>query len=579
MRILKIILLLIVSSSSYGATLNISGNVTDLSNAPIDSHWVYISVSDSINMFQSTDSVQTNIQGDYSFSISDPAISQYANATITVIDCNSTMHTLLTYMPGGIGYDFQICNGVSPSCQAQFMYFVDSLNTNTYHFVNQSTNNISNTWSVNGIVVSQQLDFTYTFSSPSVDTVCLQIIGNMNCADTACAIIVMDTCSTSFTSIVNGMTVDFVPFNNGVVDYYFWDFGDGNVQMSLASLVSHTYSNNGNYNVVLTSYTVSGQDTCVAVYSDFVLIGQPYPMGNIYGYVFAGSDYLDIGEIFLYAKNPINGNLTLVESTVLIPDSNNVSTYFIFDNIAYGNYYIKCIIPQSSNEYGKYFNTWASQNPNFQEISWENAEVLELSSTLQLAYINLKVPDVFISKGSSEISGSIINNMGIDVSEQVLYLMNYNKNLIGCIQPNSTGDFSFDSLVYGTYYIRPELININTLDIEVLLNANTPSVGNIEIQLDSNSYSTSIRRDENLITFDVYPNPVNEKLNLYISGLQGNEIIIDIYNTLGINIYSKKMVLHGDYNCNIDFYNNEPGLYIITLSDGYEIYSKKILKK
>ncbi|MCK5846249.1 MAG: T9SS type A sorting domain-containing protein, partial [Bacteroidales bacterium] len=271
--------------------------------------------------------------------------------------------------------------------------------------------------------------------------------------------------------------------------------------------------------------------------------------------------------------------LIFEDSTMIITDYSTSSKYFVFENIPYGNYYIKCIISDNSSEYGNYFNTWASHDPNNQHVSWEDAEVFLLNSEFEIANINLKEPDVVFSGGAGVISGEITNTMGINTSEQLLYLLNDTKNFVSAIYPSPTGSFRFDSLIMGTYYIRPELLNITSMDIEIQLNVDAPTVDDVQISIDSNHYFTSVNKiNSNIFDFNVYPNPTDGFINLDIVTKNESKLIVNIYNMLGVSLYTNSLSIDEIQILKLDISEYKTGLYFISVSDGYNVSVKKILK-
>ena len=85
MKIILINILLLLSITLSANTISVSGNVVDLNNSPIPNHWVVIEVSDSTTSYFSTDSVLTDMVGNYSYTLSNPSLSTIGTAEISVL--------------------------------------------------------------------------------------------------------------------------------------------------------------------------------------------------------------------------------------------------------------------------------------------------------------------------------------------------------------------------------------------------------------------------------------------------------------------------------------------------------------
>ena len=79
--------------------------------------------------------------------------------------------------------------------------------------------------------------------------------------------------------------------------------------------------------------------------------------------------------------------------------------------------------------------------------------------------------------------------------------------------------------------------------------------------------------DDNFIS--VYPNPVNNMLNLQVTNLKG-DIDFNIYNELGQQVESGKMNGYKVNTFDVSIY--PPGIYMISITAGTQRYSTKFIK-
>ncbi|MFK8006955.1 MAG: PKD domain-containing protein [Saprospiraceae bacterium] len=130
-------------------------------------------------------------------------------------------------------------------------------------FNDQSSSNVTAwLWNFPGGTPSTSMEQNplVTYNSPGVYSVDLTVT-NASGSDMISQtdyITVNDVPSANFTQVTNGLTVDFTNTSTNA-NSYSWDFGDGNT--STETNPSHTYSGDGNYDVVLTATNDCGSVT------------------------------------------------------------------------------------------------------------------------------------------------------------------------------------------------------------------------------------------------------------------------------------------------------------------------------
>ncbi len=578
MKNLLILIFLTLSSNIFGFTLNVTSSALDLNNNPISNHWVYIEANDSINSFYYYDSTQTNTNGNYSFNVNNVP-SQNIIFNIYTFDCVNTVHNKTVNTTSGNPSPFNICsNNPNPQCNAQFTYVQDATNPNKYYFTNQSTNYNLSSWYVNNTLMSNQTNFTYIFlQNPSINSICLVIYDSLNnCSDSSCTTIIINNCSTNFTYTINGLLVNFTAQSSPSADYYEWNFGDGNTQTTSSANITHSYNNAGIYPITLTTLNIynQAQDTCFAFASDSIYVGNPSNTGSIYGYVFADSNYLNDGTIELYGKNPVSQKMDLLDSANFTIDSINSSSYFIFENKTYGNYYIKCRINNTSSFYGNFYDTWYPK-----EINWQSAQKVELNSSIAAANIILEKPSIFFSGGIGSIEGKVIPEQGINASQTKVYLYSSGQ-LAKESKLDINGKYYFDSLIYGTYTIKPELTNYNTFSHNITISQENLAHTNVNFGINSNGfYVGNNPAINNISLIKVFPNPAKDELNILINSEINGDIIITISDLLGRVVYTKTTQINHKTTIKIPINEINSGVFIVYISDNYGSTTKKFIKQ
>ena len=95
-----------------------------------------------------------------------------------------------------------------------------------------------------------------------------------------------------------------------------------------------------------------------------------------------------------------------------------------------------------------------------------------------------------------------------------------------------------------------------------------------EVHFKSHPLGTGISKYDYDNTINVYPNPTNGKL--YIRGLKSNIQTLDIYNLLGVKVYSIANLQHQLLN-EIDLSGLQKGIYFMNIYDGDKIHTQKIV--
>ncbi|WP_179333908.1 zinc-dependent metalloprotease [Winogradskyella costae] len=124
---------------------------------------------------------------------------------------------------------------------------------------------------------------------------------------------------------------------------------------------------------------------------------------------------------------------------------------------------------------------------------------------------------------------------------------------------NSQGDwvfFIFDNTVNGTDSA------INTVTIEVCENSVQPVLSVQDNELDQLS---------------IYPNPNNGTFNIQFNPRSGEDVSVAVYDIRGRSIYAKNFQNGGRFEETIQLNNAQSGVYLLTIVDGAQKVTKKII--
>lgn len=179
-------------------------------------------------------------------------------------------------------------------CKAEFYFEPDTnAQANEFKYVFHAnefaldTTPQSFTWAVDGQQVSTSSTFNYQFPAEGQYDICLAIVSNSGCTDTICQLTEIKNgpnCKADFNFDVN-QALKQVVFQDasqssaGIFEWS-WDFGDGN--SSADPNPSHTYTQDGNYNVCV---NIKANDSCFNSFCKMVNIGNVQGCQPMYSFI------------------------------------------------------------------------------------------------------------------------------------------------------------------------------------------------------------------------------------------------------------------------------------------------------
>ena len=433
------------------------------------------------------------------------------------------------------------------SCHAEFTYYSDSSNTIGYavNFIDQSTTSTGTItswfWNFgdpasgsNGTSTSQNP--THVFTTAGNYNVCLHIASSdSSCTDWTCHVVVVNPnpgCQAYFSYSVNpapgNYTATFTDLSSGNPTAWQWSFGDGS-SSSLQNPV-HAFAAPGSYPVTLTIFGANCQSTFTKTVN--ILDSTNYHM--VYGQVFAGDFPINTGMAMIFSVDTTANYQPFVE----VAPIDSMGIYY-FTLVPAGNYYIMAIPFAPAGYLPTYYGN---------TISWQSATVVSLGTAANPYNINLEACGQMLP-GQGSASGQV--NMG-DVSNAMLdkinmIIMNDQEKAIGFAQLSTTGAFSFPSLAYGTYWLRPEMPGVTSETIMIVLSADKPHA-EVVMTFTGKSILGVGEKDALVNAWSVYPNPVVDKVNVDINLKSSTTAIAEVYNFANQLIFTQELQLTSGAN-------------------------------
>ncbi len=145
-----------------------------------------------------------------------------------------------------------------------------------------------------------------------------------------------------------------------------------------------------------------------------------------------------------------------------------------------------------------------------------------------------------------------------------------------------TGEFEFDFLPLGDYYIHPEKTGLQTVNYQVHLTERVSSSNNVDFLISADTIAFAMdmsKRKHEPVAMSIFPNPVEEELTITLpAAITENTSTIILYDTQGRIIQAE--TCH-DNQLRFSLKNMPAGLYFVKAIDGTGklISFRRIIKK
>jgi PKD repeat protein len=326
----------------------------------------------------------------------------------------------------------------------------------------------------------------------------------------------------------------------GEPDSWYWDFGDG--QTSSEQHPVHQYEESGSYEVTLTidQDNPFGED-CSDTWATVIETPNYFHIG---GFIFAGHFPInnpvptgDTSEILLYRYT--NNHVVPVDTSSFTENGYYYSLFLLQDH-----YLIKSRLTDGSVNASDYFPTYFGDH-----LLWQNADLCYIadSNHFQLDIHLHALPE--IESGIGSISGSVFRSFAGDqltwpaFDTQVL-LFDQELQPLTYEFTRNAGNFDFDALALGTYFLVAESTGKLCEKIEVTLTEANPEVKDVLLEIYDPGATPVIEQTSGNYTAKVFPNPVTEKLFVDLNS-PGNASV----ECIVLNI-SGQRILHQGFRVN-----------------------------
>jgi PKD repeat protein len=422
----------------------------------------------------------------------------------------------------------------------------------------------------------------HIYQTAGTYTVCLYMYDQAaNCRDTICKPVVVGTtvvppCEASFSYTVIGTRVEFhstsVPMFNTTSHY--WTFGDG----TTSALVNpqHIFANAGTYTVCLT--IINSINGCTDDVCHTIVIGSSQQQFCLSGRICKGinSNPAFPATVYLIYYDSIQGTLTAVRAT-----STSQTGEYEFCNVPRGKYLVKAALTPNAPDYHNYMPTYYGNS-----LFWRYATSIILNQNRQQVDICLIAGNNpggpgfvggYVQQGANKTS----NAAGDALVGVQVFLLDLNDNPIQFTFSDEDGRFTFDDVAYGTYKVYAEVLDKETFPYLVTIGPEEPDHDNIILLVESTKVISGVEEKANSVirSLRVYPNPVNDRLNIELNLANRGDVNITVTDVTGRVIVEEILNgVSGNQTIHLNMLHQQSGFYIVNIIQGGVNKTVKLLK-
>lgn len=354
------------------------------------------------------------------------------------------------------------------------------------------------------------------------------------------------------------------------------NWGDGNsTTVNSKASQNHTYTSSGGYTITMIATYTDGTITCVDTAQDTVSINTT-PPNVISGYVEVDSTTMqgrDTFKVWLIKKQ---GNiLSAVDSAIV---SGYVWVPYHFNNAASGTYRVKAHHLNGPTSGQGYVPTYHDS-----ALLWSNAQTINHTGVTS-ANNNIYMKKGTVTTGPGFVGGNVQQGANKGTANGIegmnIFLFDNNYNLISYVATDVNGDYSFDDVPNGIYYVHPEQLAYTTMAAKITVDASKPShkLVNFERSIKNQTISYKPTGIGNIAAgevFSIYPNPASSVVNVVWADATGEDAVISITDLSGKQVVNTTVKMNGVTT--LDVSQLQTGFYMLNVTDGNSSYTQKLI--
>ena len=418
---------------------------------------------------------------------------------------------------------------------------------------------------------------TQIITPPADGDYCVTISDGNGCTANDCYYFYADTVGTCQVSLyVSGSDLySYASSSSSNIFTYLWSNG--------ATTSSIGPVSEGTYCLTVTDDTGCTASSCYTVATQDIVEGY-----ILLDSISTGGGWINNGvntfKVYLIEHDVAAGTLTAIDSQLVSSTPNNWGGFYSFTGVADGGYLVKAAAEVGSDQYDNYLPTYYTS-----VLFWDEATTIVVPGNVGALY-NIDMVSGTNPGGPGFIAGLIIDGAnftggqvevrgdGDPLADVSILLLTENDVPITHAVSNDQGEFEFPNLAWGTYKLVVEVLG-KEQGIKFITIGPDNQTGYVNFEVNE-TYVTRIEDVLNGASLKVFPNPVDDNMNVQIEITKNTNLNISVNSLLGKTIFSENKDLNeGIQTMNINLENLPSGIYFLNLSDGQEIISRKIMKR
>jgi len=551
---------------------------------PCNANFTFQQSGTTVHFFHNNSGISPSTTMNYYWDFGDNTSSNLVNPTHTYLAAG-VYNVCLTITDSLNNCSAQYCVtitiGNNTTCQASFQFTYGSIYNAAFfgHFTPLSTA-LQWVWDFGDGTTGTGKNITHSFPGPGTYNVCLTVITPAGtCPSTTyCQTVVIQgntpNCQAYFTYQVNNANVHFNGLNSSSTPnqflHYVWDFGDSTT--GIGQNIVHTYTAMGTYTVCLT--VIDSINGCSDQFCQTIILANNIQLS---GQILCGNNPADAGTVYLLSVIPgsSNGVVPVAQTTIL------AGGYYQFSNVPYGNYLIQAHLSPNSTYYFNYLPTYYGD-----VLYWSQAIFVSIGQVnLTVQYDINMIGTNLSNSGNGQLSGNVYLGTGnkTTVSDVLVILLDALNQPVTYTYSDALGYFEFNNLDMGTYQVFAEIWGKDPIAATVVLNDANPVVDNVVITINDETVIASLKGNATAY-FDFvnhpYPNPTQANINIELSLKLNSTLSINIYNILGVSVYSETGTFStGIHRLQLNTSDLPAGLYYIDIIADHKNRISKMFNK